>query len=166
MIIKKEISLEIQSQDTKETLNWKLEQLESKNLPVESGLADYIYFGVSNIDKKIEQLKNYKDAIIEEINSLAKYKASVVEDCAEWIQSQGIEKLNGLECSSITINKGSDKEEKIKVIETNYYYQGFLFTKDSLIAELLKSNVIFENLITEKITVPATKDKIRINKKR
>lgn len=162
MIIRKESSLEIQSQNTKETLNWKLEQLESKNLPVESGLADYIYFGVSNIDKKIEQLKNYKDAIIEEMNNLKAYKESVSVDCAEWIQSQGIEKLNGLECSSITINKGSEaKEEKIikKVFVTN---------KTELeIQEFLVKNGLGEFIEKEetKITL-ASKDKIRINKKR
>ena len=162
MIIKKESSLEIQNQDTKETLNWKLQQLESKNLPAESGLADYIYFGVSNIDKKIEQLKNYKDAIIEEMNNLKAYKETVSIDCAEWIQSQGVEKLNGLECSSITINKGHEaKEEKIvkKIFTTN--------KTEAEIQEFLVSNGIGEFVEKEECKItPSTKDKIRINKKR
>jgi len=115
MLIKKETSLEIQSQDTKETLNWKLEQLTNNNLPVEQGMADYIYFGVSNIDAKIKQLKAYKDEILKEVKNLETYKSTVSEEIAEWIQGQGIDKLNGLECSSITINKGSEEiEETIK----------------------------------------------------
>lgn len=166
MIIKKETSLEIQSQDTKETLNWKLEQLTNNNLPAEQGMADYIYFGVSNIDAKIKQLKAYKDEILKEVKNLETYKSTVSEEIAEWIQGQGVDKLNGLECSSVTINKGIEEEEKIKILETNYFYEGYLFSKDSLITELLKENIIFENLVTEKIIVPSTKDKIRINSKR
>lgn len=49
MIIKKETSLEIQSQNTKETLNWKLEQLTNNNLPIEQGMADYISFSISSL---------------------------------------------------------------------------------------------------------------------
>ena len=74
MLIEKGTSLEIIDNDAKQTLEWKLKQLQDKNLPIESGLADYIEFGMSNIKSKIEQLTNYKDAIIEEISKLKKFE--------------------------------------------------------------------------------------------
>lgn len=162
MIIKKETSLEIQSQDTKETLNWKLEQLTNNNLPVEQGMADYIYFGVSNIDAKIKQLKAYKDEILKEVKNLEEYKSTVSEDIAEWIQNQGIDKLNGLECSSITINKGSEEKE-----ETSESVKFVLDVDNERMEKFLVENGLahYEKVTTTKVTL-ATKDKIRINTKR
>ena len=61
----------------------------------------------TNIDAKIKQLKAYKDEILKEVKNLETYKSTISEEIAEWIQGQGVDKLNGLEVSSITINKGS-----------------------------------------------------------
>ncbi len=162
MIIEKGTSLEIVENDTKQTLDWKLKQLQDKNLPIESGLADYIEFGMSNIKSKIEQLTNYKDSIIEEINNLKKFELSTSENIADWITKQGIEKLKGIQCSSITINKGSQaKEEKIKKLE----FRTKLSQLD--IEDFLIKNGLGEYVEVETIKItPQTKDKIKINSKR
>ena len=162
MIIKKETSLEIQSQDTKETLNWKLEQLTKNNLPVEQGMADYIYFGVSNIDAKIKQLKAYKDEILKEVKNLEAYKSTVSEEIAEWIQGQGVDRLEGLEVSSITINQGSEEKE-----ETSESVKFVLDVDNDRMEKFLVENGLahYEKVTTTKVTL-ATKDKIRINTKR
>ena len=162
MIIKKETSLEIQSQDTKETLNWKLEQLTNNNLPVEQGMADYIYFGVSNIDAKIKQLKAYKDEILKEVKNLEEYKSTVSEEIAEWIQGQGVDRLEGLEVSSITINQGSEEKE-----ETSESVKFVLDVDNERMEKFLVENGLahYEKVTTTKVTL-ATKDKIRINTKR
>ena len=162
MLIKKETSLEIQSQDTKETLNWKLEQLTNNNLPAEQGMADYIYFGVSNIDAKIKQLKAYKDEILKEVKNLESYKSTVSEEIAEWIQSQGVDRLEGLEVSSITINQGNKEEE-----ETSESVKFVLDISNETMEEHLVSvgYAHYEKVLTTKVTL-ATKDKIRINTKR
>lgn len=162
MIIEKGTSLEIVENDTKQTLDWKLKQLQDKNLPIESGLADYIEFGMSNIRSKIEQLTNYKDSIIEEINNLKKFELSTSENIADWITKQGIEKLKGIQCSSITINKGSQvKEEKIKKLE----FRTKLSQLD--IEDFLIKNGLGEYVEVETIKItPQTKDKIKINSKR
>lgn len=162
MLIKKETSLEVQSKDPKETLDWKLKELEDKNLPVESGIADYVYFGFSNIDLKIEQLKNYKDAIIEEMNNLKSYKDTTSEEIASWIQEQGIDKLNGLKCSSITITKGSElKQEKVTkkiFVTTKNQDEINQFLVDNGMGEFIEK-------VETKVTAE-TKDKIRINTKK
>jgi len=162
MIIKKETSLENVNADVKETLVWKLEQLESNNLPTESGLADYIFFGMNNIDAKVDQLKNYKASIDKEIKSLNSYKLDVSEKIAEFIQEQGVDKLKGLECSSITINKGSEETE-----ETKEYKEFKTDLTKEQIEKLIIDNGLghYESKETIKV-VPATKDKIKINKKR
>ena len=162
MIIEKGTSLEIVENDTNQTLDWKLKQLQDKNLPIESGLADYIEFGMSNIKAKIEQLTNYKDSIIEEINNLKKFELSTSENIADWIKKQGIEKLKGIQCSSITINKGSEaKEEKIKKLE----FRTKLSQLD--IEDFLIKNGLGEYVEVETIKItPQTKDKIKINSKR
>lgn len=162
MIIEKGTSLEVVENDTKQTLDWKLKQLQDKNLPIESGLADYIEFGMSNIKAKIEQLTNYKDSIIEEINNLKKFELSTSENIADWITKQGIEKLKGIQCSSITINKGSEaKEEKIKKLE----FRTKLSQLD--IEDFLIKNGLGEYVEVETIKItPQTKDKIKINSKR
>ena len=162
MIIEKGTSLEILDNDVKQTLDWKLKQLQDKSLPTESGLADYIEFGMSNIKLKIEQLSNYKNSIIAEIDKLKKFELSTSEKIAEWIISQGIDKLKGIQCSSITINKGCEaKEEKIKKFE----FETDLTQKE--IEEFLVNNGKGKYIEVEmtKIT-PATKDKIKINSKR
>ena len=162
MIIKKETSLEIQSQDTKETLNWKLEQLTNNNLPVEQGMADYIYFGVSNIDAKIKQLKAYKDEILKEVKNLEAYKSTVIEEIAEWIQYQGVDRLEGLEVSSITINQGSEEKEEISE-SVKFVLDIDNKTMEEHLVSLGYAH--YEKVTTTKVTL-ATKDKIRINSKR
>lgn len=162
MRIKKETSLEMQSQDTKETLNWKLEQLTNNNLPVEQGMADYIYFGVSNIDAKIKQLKAYKDEILKEVKNLKTYKSTVSKEIAEWIQEQGIDKLNGLECSSITINNGN-KETEENIITKKFITH---LTQDE-IYNVINEQGLGHWVVNQEVKVSlATKDTIRINSKR
>lgn len=162
MLIEKGTSLEIIDNDAKQTLDWKLKQLQDKNLPIESGLADYIEFGMSNIKSKIEQLTNYKDAIIEEISKLKKFETDTSEKIAEWLSSQGIDKLKGINCSSITINKGSPSvSEKVKKME---------FQTD--LSELEIANYLVKAGLGKYVEVettkikPETKDKIKINSKR
>lgn len=168
MIIEKGTSLEIIDNDAKQTLDWKLKQLQDKNLPIESGLADYIEFGMSNIKSKIEQLTNYKDSILEEISKLKKFETDTSEKIAEWLSSQGIDKLKGINCSSITINKGSEaKEEKTKIFK-------WVWRDDeseevelrTALSKLWELDFIKEIEIETTKIKPETKDKIKINSKR
>jgi len=169
-LIKKQTSLEKIDQSIKETLDWKSKQLQDGNLPVESGLADYIAFGVSNIDDEVKQLTEYKKMIDSKIKALKEHKTLVQEECAEWFNENGIDKLKGISCSSITINKG--KEETTKDIElVAYKYtdkkgNDCFGNLDELLMALLDDGVIEELVAKDTAIVPATKDKIKINAKR
>lgn len=165
MQLNKQTSLEVIENDTKETLSWKLKQLEDNNLPIESGIADYINFGLSNIDIKIYQLKNYKTLLDDEIKSLNAYKDTVKEEIAEWFNDNGIDKLKGLECSSITIAKGSEAKEEIVTTKKIVYDFSLVEYKD--LEDFLIRNGFAHYEYKEEIKIiPETKDKIKINKKR
>jgi dihydroneopterin aldolase len=162
MTLTKKTSLQTIGTDIKETMEWKLKQLESKNLPVEQGLADYIYLGMSGIDNEIEQLLNYQITIDDKINELKANKQATSEKLAEWIELQGLDKLNGISVSSITINKGKESVTTVKKIEE-------LKLNKSLedCHKFLIENGLAELVEKEKESVSkATNTTIKINKKR
>ena len=116
MELEKTTSLAKVDTSVSDVLNWKLEEIRNKNLPIEQGLADYISLSVNSIDEKIKQLDSYKNDIVKAIGEMKAHKDNVSTECAEWLNNQGIDKLNGFSCSSITITKEKEAEE-VKVIE-------------------------------------------------
>lgn len=161
MELTRKTSLETQ-EEIKDTLNWKLEQLKTKNLPVESGMADYVAFGVQNIDQDVEQLENYVKQLQEAIKAKKAHKTKVLEDVAEWLQEQGLDKLNGVMCSSITIAKAKEAKEEKKVFEV---FEHDLTQEEIEQAILESGNGEYIKKETTKIT-PATKAKIKVNSRR
>ncbi len=114
---KKHTRLEIVASDeVGAVLEYKAQELQEKGLPVEAGLADYIAFGLQNIEDEIEKLKNYKKAIDEKIKEMQEQKAKVSEKVAEWLEANGIDKLKGTYISSITIKPEKPSEIKKKII--------------------------------------------------
>ena len=157
----KRTSLET-SESVAETLNWKLEQIQEKNLPIESGLADYIAFGTQNIDLDIEQLSNYKAQLDAEIKKKKAHKVKVLEEVASWLQEQGIDKLKGVSCSSITITAAKEAKEETKskiIFETE-------LTQQQIEEMIVGAGKGEHKLIDEIKLTAATKAKIRVNSKR
>lgn len=135
--------------------------------------ADYIGFSIVSIDNKI-------DGIDEEIKELQELKAKLkaakeiaLTTGAEIFEEYGINKLEGLGISSITITKESTKTKtKLKVLNENAlikegYFKVVLDT-DSIIEAYSKAdertkilNYCEVSLITEKSNA-----KLKINKKR
>lgn len=135
--------------------------------------ADYIGFSIVSIDNKIEGI----DEEIKELQELkAKLKAAkeiALTTGAEIFEEYGINKLEGLGISSITITKESTKTKtKLKVLNENAlikegYFKVVLDT-DSIIEAYSKAdertkilNYCEVSLITEKSNA-----KLKINKKR
>ena len=135
--------------------------------------ADYIGFSIASIDNKI-------DGIEEEIKELQELKANLkaakeiaLTKGAEIFQEYGIDKIEGLGISSITITKESIKTKtKLKVLNEDAlikegYFKVVLDT-DSIIEAYSKAderakilNYCEVSLITEKSNA-----KLKINKKR
>jgi hypothetical protein len=129
-------------------LEYKTQELQEKGLPIEQGLADYIAFGLQNIDDEIEKLKNYKKAIDEKIKEMQEQKTQVSERVAEWLESNGIDKLKGTYVSSVTIKPESERKSKKFVLDVD---------KEALV----KLGVAhYEEVVTP------TPKQVKINKKR
>lgn len=88
-------------------LDAKVAHYQEKGLAVEESVADYIFLGIQGQKDKIAQYKQYKkdlDAAIKEMEELEKETESQV---FEWMENNGIEKLKGISCSSITTKPSS-----------------------------------------------------------
>lgn len=150
------------SDNVGDCLSWKLESIKENNLPVDTGLADYIAFGVDNLDSQLLQLKAVKAEIAQREKALKSQIESIKVDGAVFLLENGLDKLDGVICSSVTITKA--KEEKIEEITTKEV--SFLIT-DAEIEELLiglgKAEMV--TVYKEKVT-KAQPAKLRINKRK
>jgi hypothetical protein len=130
-------------------LNSKIAEYTEKNLPIEQSLADYIALGIQNIDFRIEQLKNYKKMLDEEIKELSTQKQNISEEVADYVETNlGVEKLKGAIVSSITIKQPGERKTKKFILDVD---------KD----ELIKSKMAhYEEIVTP------TPKQIKVNKRR
>lgn len=114
--VRKPRSISIPNADIQDILNWKIQQYKEQNIPIDV-LSDYISKGVNEIEERKIKLQNYKKMIDDEIQELVTHDKKVKIECAKFMGENGIEKLNGIEISSITIIKeklGTQEKTEIK----------------------------------------------------
>ena len=110
MPIKKETRLEVAietGQDIKTLLDAKVEQYKQSNMPVEESIADYIALGIQGQKEKIEQYKQYKKELDAAIKALQELEKETSAEVYEWMEANGLEKLKGIHCSSVTVKPAS-----------------------------------------------------------
>ena len=153
MELLKPTSLET-SPNVVETLNWKINSLVEQDKNVSNGLADYIGMGLDNLDAQLAQLDEVAKEINERKKALKAQITEIKEQGAYFLESQGIDRLDGVLTSSVTINKGKDPGEKLvfKLLVPKKESEQFL--ADSGLA-------VFESVET-----PGTKDTIKVNKRK
>lgn len=132
-------------------------------------VADYMELATDNIKGKIDALSDY----IKELQAIKKQEVNrfllVGEKCAEWLEGSGVEKLEGLHVSSITINKTEPKENLIiedeeLLIKEGYFKKVLCNTKVKIALEVAEeAGVEFKGA---KIEVIRLANKITVNKKR
>ena len=93
--------------NVKETLNWKIAQLEQDGKNISNGLADYLYLGVNNIEMQLDQLKQLESEIKERKNALNEQIKAIKQDGAAFLLDNGINKLDGVLASSVTVTEES-----------------------------------------------------------
>ena len=76
--------------------------------------TDQLALEFQKMDDEIEKLKEYEKAIKEKIKALEANKLKTSIECAEYFESMGITKLDGVGVSSITLNKPIKEEVVIK----------------------------------------------------
>lgn len=140
--------------NVKETLNWKINSLTEQDKNVSNGLADYLYLGVHNIEQQLEQLKQLEDEIKERKASLNDQITAIKTDGASFLLENGIERLDGVLASSVTVTSGKPESVKSKF--------KLLVPKKESEQYLVDAGLA----VFEVVEVPATKDTLRINKRK
>lgn len=147
-VIVKQTSLEA-TDNVKAVLDWKLEQLQENNAPVETGMADYIALAATSFDERIKELRNYKKLIDEEIKAILEKKTATMEEIADWLQNDmGVNKLKGVKVSSISI-----KEKSVSISK-------------KFVWDIGKEEAIEKGLAHYEETIKEIPHGIRVNKKR
>lgn len=150
------------SKNVQETLAWKMEALKADNLPVDTGLADYVSFAVDNLEGQARQLKAAKDEIARREKAIKDQIESIKVDGAAFLLGEGIDKLDGVICSSVSVTAAKDeKKEEIEFEEFQINIPEDEL-RDLLIA-LGKAEMVTKK--KEKIT-KAQPAKLRINKRK
>ena len=153
MDLMKPTSLET-STDIQSTLDWKINTLIEQDKNVSNGLADYIGICLSNLDAQLSQLDEVTKEITARKSDLKAQITSIKQEAAYFLGEQGIDKLEGVLTSSVTITKGKSETTKkvFKLLVPKKESEEFLV--DSGLA------------VYESVAVPETKDTIRVNKRK
>ena len=85
-----------------EILDNKLSYYQDNNMPAEESMADYIALGISGQKSKIEQYKQYKKDLDSAIQAMEELERETSTQIVRWMDENGLIKLKGIHCSSIT----------------------------------------------------------------
>lgn len=109
MLLTKKTSLQT-SDDIGDTLNWKLKIIMENKMPTESGIADYISLAIENLEREIKYIESVETDYKTQKKYLSEQIKSIKIEGAEFFQNNGIIKVEGIVCSSITIVDQKDAE--------------------------------------------------------
>lgn len=148
--------------DVKDTLEWKIQTIEEAKLPVDSGLADYIAFSLDNLENQLLQLKSIKTEVADREKAIKSQIEAIKVDGAVFLLKNGLEKLEGVICSSVSVTKGKESEI-IPTTERQFVMNISQAELEELLIGLGKAE--YREITIEKVTneIPP---KIRVNKRK
>ena len=140
--MKKTTRLEVaveRNEDIKALLDSKVEHYQTSNMPVEESIADYIALGIQDQKEKIERYKKYKKELDEAIKALQELEKETSAEVSEWMFDNGIDKLKGIHCSSVTVKHESVSVRKkivrdisdSELLEKGYAHEEEIYTSIS-----------------------------------
>ena len=130
-------------------------------------IADYVAFASDNIDANIERAKEAKKELDEYIKHKQDIQATIKQDTATWLQDVGVDKLNGMRVSSITVNTPAPKNKL--VIKNEAYFTVLGLTKVTLDETAVKNFILDSKEDLSEFAIIETTHSlpvIKINKKR
>lgn len=148
--------------DVIDTLKWKVQTIEEKGLPVESGLADYVDLAISNLTNELNYIKDVKAQVSEREKSIKAQIESIKVDGAVFMQSLGCDKLEGVICSSVSVTKEREASEE----ETSSEVFTLLITEEEMQELLLALGKAEMKTVAETKTVKALPAKLKVNKRK
>jgi len=129
------------------------------------GVADYIGLSLQNLDDRLMRIKE-AEANIKSLKAELTSQAETIKiGSAKWLAESGIDKLQGMAVSSVSISKSKPKEELIVTNEESLINQGFF--KTTLDKTAVK-NAIMNDIVVEGacVEITHTEDKIRVNRRK
>ncbi|WP_345985298.1 hypothetical protein WCX49_11895 [Sulfurimonas sp. HSL-1656] len=161
MELMKRTSLE-KTDDVAETLTWKIATINEKGLPVESSLADYIALALRNVDGELAYLKDIKSQISDREKFMKAQAEKIKLGGAAFMLENGLEKLEGEICSSITVTAAKE------ATETEVTEEVFTLLVDEAEAQelLIALGKAEMRKVTKTKTTEATPAKIKVNQRR
>jgi hypothetical protein len=151
-----------ETNDVVDTLNWKIKSIEEKGLPVESGLADYIDMAISNLTSELAYVSEVKKQVSDREKDLKEQIDTIKTDGAVFLKSLGIEKLEGVICSSVSILKAREESTETTTTKVFTPLVDELEIQELLIA-LGKAEM---REVTTTKTLKAIPAKLKINKRK
>ena len=128
-------------------------------------VTDYVALALDHIKAKQDEIAN----AIKSLQELKKHEGAraehIKEQVCNWIEGMGIDKLDGLITSSMTVNVAKPKEELVILNEEALINSGYFKTviDTSMVKKALQDGIEVEGA---KLDVVHVADKIQINKKR
>ena len=160
-LVFKHTSLETSS-DIGDTLSWKIESIKEDNLPIDTSLADYISFSVSNLESQQLQLKAVKQEITQREKAIKSQIESIKIDGGLFLLENGLERLDGLICSSVTVSKA--KECVITTQEVKEFVMNISQAElEELLIGLGKAEIVTKTVEKTSNYIPS---KLKINKRK
>ena len=127
--------------------------------------VDYMALALDHITNKQDDISS----AIAKLQELKKAEASraefIKEECAKWLEGTGLDKLDGLIVSSVTVNEAKPKENLIIEDEETLINQGYFKTvlDKTAVKQALQNGDDIEGASLEVVHVA---NKIRVNKRR
>jgi len=150
------------SEEIQDTRNWKIEAIKVAKLPIDTSLADYIAFATDNLEAQLSQLKVVKSEIGQREKALKSQIEHIKTDGATFLLENGLGRLDGVICSSITVTEA--KPPKTVTTETEEFVMNITQAElEELLIGLGKGEM--KTVVTEK-TTNAQPAKIRINRRK
>ena len=127
--------------------------------------VDYMALALDHIDSKIADAKSAVKAIQEVIKHEEARKEHIKEECAVWLEDTGLDKLDGMIVSSVSINKTKAKENLIVTDEEALINGGYFKTVIDT-SKAKKDLLEGKEVEGARIEVIHVANKIKVNKKR
>ena len=131
-------------------------------------VVDYVAFAVDNLDSNIQHAKEAIEELREYIKTQTSIKEEISLGSAQWLQNEGIDKLEGMRVSSITTYTPKPKT-KLKITDESYWMGSNKFTKTTIDETAVKNflestEVDYSEYAT--LEIIHEEPKIKINRKR
>lgn len=130
--------------------------------------VDYLSFALDNINSNIKRAKDAKEELDDYISEQNSILETIKIDSAKWLADMGIDKLEGMRVSSVTVYEPV-ATHKLVISDKDYFLGNKNFTKISLDETAIKNFLLGTEIdYSEYATIETTYNQpmIKVNKRK